>query len=59
MRYTVVAIVDMARETAWDERWRGQSKRLRPMAPARHSSGGERIENGSEFWNLKTCAVKN
>ena len=28
------------------------------MAPARHSSGGERIENGSEFWNLKTCAVK-
>ena len=48
----------MARETACEERWRGQSERLRTMAPARHSSGSEKIENGGEFWNLKTCAVK-
>ena len=38
--------------------WRSQSKKLREMAPARHSSGSERFEDGSEFWNLSTCAVK-
>ena len=43
-RYTVVAIVDMARETACEERWRGQSERLQTMAPARHSSGSEKLE---------------
>ena len=59
MRYTVVAIVDMARETAWDERWRGQSKGCEQWRRRGTAAESEKIENGSEFWNLKTCAVKN
>ena len=45
MRYKVVAIVDTARDTAYEEQWRGQSERLQKMAPARHSSG-------SDIWEM-------
>ena len=38
-----MAIVDTAKDTACGEQWRGQSDRLQKMAPARHSSGSEKL----------------
>ena len=57
-RYTVVAIVDTARDTACEKQWRGQSERLQKMAPARHSSGSDKLEMAVKNWSLSARAVK-
>ena len=48
--------MDTARDTACEKQWRGQSERLQKMAPARHSSGSEKLEMAVNIWSLSTCA---